>query len=90
MNVCCGYINIEKFFPEIPYLVRACQFSKRLIDKPGRAGILKLEHVSFRHQPVTKVRAFQKERFTIHTNDIFSSCGEKGLSTGTGIQDNRK
>lgn len=59
-DVLARYIIVLECFPEVGRKVRSHQLAEHLIDETSGIGLVELEHVSFRIQPVTQVVPMMK------------------------------
>ena len=78
-----GDIIILESLPEIGGGILAYKLTEHFVDKPGRVGLGKTEHIPFRIKPVAKIRTTDEKLLTRGCDKVFTRHFHKSVSVGS-------
>ena len=77
VDISTGDIVIFELLPELCGEIRAYSLFEEQVNHPGRVGASETEHVAFRIQPVTEVRALYQQLLSIGLNQVVAIDGNE-------------
>ena len=77
-DILTGHVIILECFPEFGSKVRSHQLAEHLVDETSRIGLVELEHITFRIQPVAQVGSHNEKLRAVRFYQVRSLNGYKG------------